>query len=335
MTASATELIEAGSGPGSGTALATPHTNPPRRRPPTLAAVPVDEDVRVQSSGDTSSAVIASAWATARLVLLALSALTLGLVLNIVVGGPLVHRAAQARAYDQLRNEIALGTAPLRPTVDGRPLPLGTPIALLEIPSIGVKEVVGEGTTGPVLMAGPGHLRSTVFPGEAGTSIVLGRAATYGAPFSRLHDLRNGARIVVVTQAGTSTFHVVDLRRAGDIEPHLGPGRARLTLATATGPSLAPSGVLWVDAEELGRPYAAAAPAVKAVPGDERPLGIDTSSWSEFALWSLLLLVVLLAGRWTWRNRGRSQAWVAFTAPTLTVAYFAASHAAAYLPNIM
>jgi LPXTG-site transpeptidase (sortase) family protein len=263
------------------------------------------------------------------------SALAFGLALNLLVGSRLEHRAAQARAYDTFRQELALGTAPLRPTSDHRALALGTPMALLEIPSIGVKEVVGEGTTGTVLMSGPGHLRSSVFPGEVGTSVILGRAAAYGGPFGRLHDLRKGAHITVITQGGTSTFTVVDTRTAHALIPVLAPGQARLTLATATGPAFVPSGVVWVDANDTATPFAAAPPPLVRVPPDERPLGVDTAPLGSFLLWLALLALVLAGALWTWRHRGHAQAWVTFLAPVVLVAYFAATHGSAMLPNLL
>jgi sortase A len=45
---------------------------------------------------------------------------------------------------------------------------------------------VVEGTASSDLLDGPGHLRSTVLPGQVGTSVVMGRAKTYGAPFGAI-----------------------------------------------------------------------------------------------------------------------------------------------------
>jgi LPXTG-site transpeptidase (sortase) family protein len=209
-------------------------------------------------------------------------------------------------------------------------------MALLEIPSLGVKEVVGEGTTGPVLMSGPGHLRSTVFPGGVGSSVIFGRAATYGGPFAHIHELHRGAQIKVTTAVGTSTFRVVDTRYAGDVVPPLASGQARLTLATATTSFFVPSGVVWVDADLVGSPLPAASPAA-AVPTSERPLGVDTgtSVLGALALWLAVLVCVLAAAVWMWHRRGRVQAWIIFSAPVAVVAYFVAGHASALLPNLM
>lgn len=271
-----------------------------------------------------------------RVALLTLSAVVLGLALNLELGSGVEHQAAQTRLFDSFRQQLALGTAPLGPTgPHRRPLSLGTPIALLQIPSIGVKEVVGEGTTSAVLMSGPGHVRSTIFPGGAGTSIIFGRAAAYGGPFGRLDELHKGESIKVVTQVGSSTFRVVDTRRAGDVVPPLAAGSGRLTLATATGSRFVPSGVLWVDADLVGTPLPAASPAVHRVPANESPLGIDTGSLWVLALWLGVLALVLTGAVWTWHRRGHAQTWIIFSAPVIVAAYVVASHASLLLPNLM
>ena len=71
------------------------------------------------------------------------------------------------------------------PRRSGRPSPVGEPVALLSIPRLGISQVVVEGTASGDTLAGPGHLRDTVLPGQVGTSVVYGRAATYGAPVRR------------------------------------------------------------------------------------------------------------------------------------------------------
>lgn len=264
------------------------------------------------------------------------AALTLGFVVNLVFVSPLEHQVAQTKAFNLLRFELGNETAPLGPRdSDHKLLALGTPMAELDIPSIGVKEVVGEGTTSAVLMSGPGHERSTVFPGGVGTSVILGRAAAYGGPFGRIDELAKRALIKVTTQVGTSTFRVVDHRKAGDVIPHLAPGDSRLTLATAAGPAFVPSGVQWVDADLVGSPLAAAKPALSTLPGSERPLGIDVDSLWLLVLWLGALVLLLGGGIWTWRRRGHPRAWIIFSAPVAVVSLFIAGQITLLLPNLM
>jgi len=262
-----------------------------------------------------------------------LSALLLGFVLYLAVGSRLEEAVDQSRAFTQLRNELALGTAPLGPRVKGRPIASGSPIALLQIPSLGLRQVVGEGTSGAALALGPGHLRTSVFPGGTGTSVIFGREATYGGPFGRIGSLRHGALITVRTGAGLASFRVVDVRRAGTPVPALARGAGRLTLVSAAGPSLFPTGVVRVDADLVGTPFAAARP-LSAVGRTEVPMASDPSAWRGLALGFELLALALAAAVWTWHRRGHAQAWIIFSAPVLGIALFLADQGARLLPNL-
>ncbi|MFD0572399.1 sortase [Kitasatospora gansuensis] len=62
----------------------------------------------------------------------------------------------------------------------------------MEIPQLGLREVIREGSTGEVLAAGPGHRRDTAMPGQAGSSVLLGRQAGFGGPFGSIGQLRTG-----------------------------------------------------------------------------------------------------------------------------------------------
>jgi sortase A len=278
----------------------------------------------------------AGPWLRAVQVGLAVVAIVLlGLVAELTLVSGFEHRAAQVNLFNRFRSELALGTAPLGPVGrDHRPLPAGAPIALLTVPSIGVRQVVQQGTSGAVLADGPGHLRSTVFPGGEGTSVVLGRAHAYGGPFARIADLRKGARITVVTQSGTATFRVVDQHRAGSHVLGPVPGTSRLELGTATGPAYAPSGVTWVDADKIGPPMPAFQPLVHTVPAGEQPLGTDSGSLWLFLLGLEMLIAALAVASWSWRHRGHVQTWLVFTAPVLLIGVFASDQLARFLPNL-
>jgi sortase A len=278
-----------------------------------------------------------------RAALVILAALSIGLVLQLAFVSRLQNHAAQVDLYNRLRPELALGTAPIGPcgaasTGCGRdhpPIPLGTPMAIIRIPSIGVNQVVAEGTTGAVLADGPGHYRSTVFPGGAGTSVILGRQAAYGGPFGRIADLRKGARITVVTQVGTSVFRVVDVRPGGTRERLAPATRARLTLGTASGTAFVPSGVVWVDADKVGPALASFRPTVHTVPDSERPLGLDTGTLWVLGLLGVALVAAFAGAVWVWRRRGHAQAWIIFSAPLVLVWMFLVDQIARLLPNLL
>jgi hypothetical protein len=258
------------------------------------------------------------------------------MVVQLAVLSPLEYRSAQVSLLNQFRTEVALGTAPLGPVgQDGHLLPLGTPVALITAPAIGLRAVVLEGTTSSVLAKGPGHARDTVFPGGPGTSVLLGRASAYGGPFGKITQLRPGQVIVVTTQVGTSRFRVFRVRPAGAKVRTIPAGTSRLTLGTASGPSYAPSGVVWVDAAKVGTPLAgASASSVQLLPG-EKPLATDTSTLWALFLWLEALAVLLAGAVWTWRRWGRAQAWIVFTAPMLLVWTYIADQIARLLPNLL
>lgn len=305
---------------------ARPETAPPS---PDGDARPADgggEEPRPPRSGLRS---------VAQAALVVLAVLSIGMIVQLAVLSPMEYRSDQVALTNQFRTEVALGTAPIGPIgTDGHLLPLGTPVALLSIPSIGLRAVVVEGTTASVLAKGPGHLRNTVFPGGAGTSVVLGRASAYGGPFGQIGQLRAGQLITVTTQVGTSRFQVVRVRPAGAKVRPATAGTARLTLGTASGPSFAPSGVLWVDADKIGKPLAATTPSVQLLSG-EKPLASDTSTLWALFLWLEALGVLLAGAVWSWRRWGRAQTWIVFTAPMLLVWTFIADQVARLLPNLL
>ena len=207
-------------------------------------------------------------------------------------------------------------------------------MALVTAPTIGLRAVVLEGTTGSVLTAGPGHLRTTVFPGGAGDSVLLGRASLYGGPFGRIDQLRRGDVITVVTQVGTSRFRVTRIRPAGARIRATAPGRSELTLGTASGGYLTASGVIWVDAAKIGPALASSAPPSITLLPSEAPLAVDTSTLWALLFWLEGLGVLLGLAVWAWRRWGRAQAWIVFTAPLLVTWVFIADQVVRLLPNL-
>jgi hypothetical protein len=265
--------------------------------------------------------------------LIMVTILCIGLVVQLTLVSQWIQRATQVSLFNQFRTELALGTAPLgasHPRVA-----IGAAIAEITIPSIGVKQVVVEGTTSAALAKGPGLLPSTVFPGGAGSSVIMGRAASYGGPFGRIDQLVPGSRITVVTQVGRAVFKVVGVRYAGQKIKEVAPGHARLALQSATGPKFAPTGVVTVYADKIGPALAAQRPAVEVVPPDQEPLGIDAAAVSGLLLWLMVLAVVLAGAIWTWHRRGHAQAWIVFTAPLALIWFLVGDQVLRMLPNLL
>jgi sortase (surface protein transpeptidase) len=274
-----------------------------------------------------------------RAALIAVFVISFSLLLELVVASNLQQRAAQQRAFDQLRSELATGTAPIGPTdADGQPLRPGRPVAYLEIPAIHLRQVIVEGTSAAALFDGPGHRRDSPLPGQAGTSVVLGRRAAFGGPFGRLDQLRPGALIHLTTGQGAFDYRVTGLREAGDPAPEPPKATAgRLLLATAAGRPFMPSGVLRVDAELEGSAVGGARPLIdsRSLPASERMMGADTATLWALALWLQALTVVTVVAIWAWHRWGRARAWVVFLPPLLLVGLAASGEAARLMPNLL
>ena len=109
-------------------------------------------------------------------------------------------------------------------------------MAVLDIPAIGIRDmVVVQGTSAENMTLGPGHLRDTPMPGQAGVSEIFGRRATFGAPFARLDDLRPGDVIVTITGQGRSVYRVAALGSSQAVRID-DPAPNRLLLVTAASP---------------------------------------------------------------------------------------------------
>jgi sortase A len=252
--------------------------------------------------------------------------------------GAVQHDRDQAAKYAELRDQLALSTAPVGPVGDdGQPLAPGTPVALLEIPSLGLSEVVGEGTNAGVLMSGPGHRRDTVLPGQAGASVIAGRRAAYGGPFASVGLLRGGDQIVVTTGQGRNVYRVLGVRRAGDPLPDPpAKGKGRLTLMTADGPPFLPTDVVRVDAE-LTSPAQESGGRLPsdALPAGEETLAGDYSTLIPLVLWGQLLVAAAVACVWVRHRVGGWQAWVIGVPVLIAVGAQVADQAAALLPNLL
>lgn len=274
-----------------------------------------------------------------RAVLVALCATSSVLLVQLVAVSSLQQRAAQQRLYDELRAQLANQTAPVGPAdAGGRELAIGAPVSLLEIPDIGLRQVVVEGTTGTALFDGPGHRRDTPLPGQEGVAVVMGRRASFGGPFARLTELEPGAAIRATTGQGVFHYRVIRVRREGDpAPPPAARGEGRMVLATADGPAYLPGGVLRVDAELDGeaQPGARRLVAAADLPPAEDLLGSDQSGLWMLVLWLQVLVAVALTAAWAWRRYGRAWTWVACLPPLVLVSLYVSNGAAALLPNLL
>lgn len=263
-----------------------------------------------------------------------LAVVCLWVFVQLLLLGDLRQERAQDLLYRQFRTDVASATAPVGPVV-----PVGSPVALLRVPSLDLEQVVVEGTASGDLRAGPGHQRNTVLPGQDGTAVVMGRAATYGRPFADLTDLRVGDTFEVVVAQGTRTFTVIGVRRTGDPLPQpREPGTARLVLATAEGEGrlagLTPGEAVYVDAEaDDAFPAPAGRPA--AVPESEQLMASETGVLPLFAVCLAALLMAtmaVIAARQKWST---VLVWIVASPVVIALAWATTDVLVRLLPNVM
>lgn len=272
---------------------------------------------------------------------LVLSALLLGFVAHVTLVGSLQHARSQQTLYEQLRTSLALATAPLgQLDVDSVLVPDGTPMGVLSIQTdeVRVEEVFVQGTTSGVLAAGPGHRRDTVMPGQEGTSILMGRQATYGGPFAYLGTLEPGDIIRVTTGQGVARYEVFGVRREGELLPQeLEDGEGRLELITADGSPLLPSGTLHIDAALVSPVQETPAPVLtKEVLGAaEQAMAGDPSGWLPTLFWAQLLIVAAAATRWVRSRWGMWQTATVAIPVLIPLAAATSSAAMTLLPNLL
>ena len=271
--------------------------------------------------------------------LLSLAALLLGVTAQLLLVSGIQQHSAQHAAFDELRARLALGTAPVSQTdQEGRLLAPGTPVALIDVPSLGLNQVVFEGTDSAVTTDGPGHRRDTPMPGQAGTSVLMGRAAAYGAPFGRLAGLAAGDTFTVTTGQGKAKYQVIDARRAGDPAPAgVAAGKGRLVLVTATGPRFMPDGVLRVDADLVSAAFRTPAAVIRSgtLPESEQPLARPSGVPWPLVLWLQALLLAAVAAVWCRHRWGRHQTWIVFAPVVAVLGLQVATRTTELLPNLL
>ncbi|WP_370291572.1 sortase [Nocardioides sp.] len=267
-----------------------------------------------------------------------LSLVLLVLLMNLTVVSQLQHWNSQRDLYSKLRLGFAEGSSPIgQLDINGKIVESGTPIALLRIPRLGLREVVVEGTSSRTTKLGVGHRRDTPFPGQPGVAILMGRAAAYGGPLGGIGELQRGDKISVSTGQGIAQYEVIGPRNGATQLPVLGPSDGRLTLITADGPPFAPTSVLRVDAKLISkaqpRPPIAIAPGVVA--DEDQAMSGDSERAFSLSWLSELLLGLSLAAVWAWKRWNRRAAYVVFL-PALTVTAFAcADRVIDLLPNLL
>ncbi|MBO0731067.1 MAG: class D sortase [Acidimicrobiaceae bacterium] len=257
----------------------------------------------------------ARAWEPiAAQVLLGLTAALVGFLVFVLLFSGLLQARAQAGLERRFARPLGYGKA-----VIGGDIRYGTPVARLDIPSLGVHEVVVEGTRADELRYGPGHLATSPLPGQLGNSVLAAHRLAWGGPFRGIGGLRPGQDIDVTTGQGHFTYRVNGHRTisSSNTKPLGATADNRLTLVTAG--DLTASQRLVVTSTLVGKAQPTPAGRANLISrADSGLTGQGGISWELF-LWLELLLVVVVAAVFVFR---RFKGWSAYL---LTAAPLAAS----------
>jgi len=259
--------------------------------------------------------------------LLLVSGLLVAFAGYLTIGAGLSADRAQDVMYGDLRTDLKEATVP----VSGVIAP-GTPLGVVSIPAIGLEQVFVEGSTSEQTRTGPGLTSSSVLPGQAGVSVLVGHRSTSGAAFRQLDQLRPGDPIEVTTGQGRFRY-VVDLVRTSDAPAtRVRVVPARLTLVTSD-PAYTPDRTLMVSARLTGKaqPAATGTAAVAA----EQPGKGTGAALVPLLLWSQLLLLVSVVATWAALRQHRAAVWLGAAPVLLAVLWHVFENVALLLPNTL
>jgi len=181
---------------------------------------------------------------------------------------------------------------------------VGQPVGVIDIPKIGLDQVIVEGVQTPQLRTGPGHYPGTPLPGQVGNTAVAGHPTTYAHPFYNLNELHPGDQIVITTPQGIFVYAarrtlVVAPTDVGVLDPTVTP---QLTLTTCN-PRFSASTRLVVRAALVrsllfadvppDSPPAAAGPTGPGADGLAGAAG--GGAWPPVALWALGTVALAVA----------------------------------------
>ena len=130
----------------------------------------------------------------------------------------LTQRFDEVLATVPVTTAAPTSTAPsVDPTVDEPPgvvqdlgqILIGDPIAFLEIPALGLNEVLIAGVGYQELRIGPGHFPESSMPGQYGRAAIAGHRTAWGEPFRRIDRLVPGDEIITTTRAGRFVYRVI------------------------------------------------------------------------------------------------------------------------------
>lgn len=85
--------------------------------------------------------------------------------------------------------------------------------AIIEIPKIGIRVGVVDGTTPADLARGPGFIKDTARPGQRGNIAISGHRTLYGAPFKKLNEVDAGDPIYLEVPGAKIVYRATEVKR--------------------------------------------------------------------------------------------------------------------------
>lgn len=216
---------------------------------------------------------------------------------------PLTQQRAQVVAAQELQERFtiaagAIGHSDLSP-LPSQPLAMGTPVASLTIPSIGVEQVVVAGAGAQQTRIGPGHASGTAGIGERGVSVIAGHRVAAGAPFANINKLQVGDVVSTTTVAGEMTYKVTRVGGAIPDSATTATDRSILVLASSAPAGLAASDLV-VVAESVKPAYPSTPQNAMAATGLR---GGDMGSMLPLLVLTAVLLSFITLARFWYRAR--------------------------------
>lgn len=122
-------------------------------------------------------------------------------------------------------------SAPAGPALNPASSAVDDRLVRITIPKINVDAIVVEGTSSKALLRGPGHIRSSAYPGEQGNVVISAHRDTF---FRHIVELKNGDQIQLQRGGITYTYEVTGkkITDPNDVSVIQQTQEPRLTLIT-------------------------------------------------------------------------------------------------------
>jgi sortase A len=242
----------------------------------------------------------------------------------------------QARSQHMLLTEFA--TRLPTGTVDqlAAPIPLGSPVALIEIPSLSLRQVVIEGASPDNLKSGPGHLPVSSLPGEVGNVVILGRLAGFGGPFRGLAGLHVSDKIVMTTGQGAFAYDVTGVTQAPRQQTSFFQPTVDSTLTLVTSASDSPwSDRIAVTAKLEGAPLGIPSRPISVIGDSALGTGGDPVGYPLAFVWGMLLVAAIVGARRLYRRWTSLAAYLVSAPVILLLIWMTCENVARVLPGTL